>query len=153
CEMLSKNRELLAEIREFGLSGRHIYAECGGFMFLAREILDLEGQAFPMVGIFPMKAKMEHRLKALGYREVITRKKSILGPADTKVRGHEFHYSLIQDMETDPECIYSMTDRKAVSSGEEGFVQNRVLGSYVHLHWGSNPEVAKHFVDYCHQNG
>jgi len=153
CEMLSKNRELLAEIREFGLSGRPIYAECGGFMFLAREIRDLEGQAFPMVGIFPMKAKMEHGLKALGYREVITRKKSILGPADTKVRGHEFHYSRIQDMESGFECIYEMTDRKAVSSGREGFVQNRVLGSYVHLHWGSNPEVATSFVEYCRRFG
>ena len=153
CEMLSQNRELLGEIKEFGLGGRPIYAECGGFMFLTREILDLKGQAFPMVGIFPVKAKMEHRLKALGYREVLTRKKSILGPADTKLRGHEFHYSQIQDMETTLDCIYSMTDRKAVSSGEEGFIQNRVLGSYVHLHWGSNPEVANNFVEYCRRYG
>ncbi|MBW1943483.1 MAG: cobyrinate a,c-diamide synthase, partial [Deltaproteobacteria bacterium] len=153
CEMLSQNRELLGEIKEFGLGGRPIYAECGGFMFLTREILDLKGQAFPMVGIFPVKAKMEHRLKALGYREVLTRKKSILGPADTKLRGHEFHYSQIQNMETTLDCIYSMTDRKAVSSGEEGFIQNRVLGSYVHLHWGSNPEVANNFVEYCRQYG
>ena len=153
CEVLSQNRELLAEIREFGLSGMPIYAECGGFMFLSREIRDLEGQAFPMVGIFPMKAKMEHRLKALGYREVITRKKSILGPADTKVRGHEFHYSRIQDMESGFECIYEMTDRKAVSSAKEGFVQNRVLGSYVHLHWGSNPAVATSLVESCRRFG
>jgi cobyrinic acid a,c-diamide synthase len=122
-------------------------------MFLAREIRDLEGRVFPMVGIFPVKAKMEQRLKALGYREVITKKDSMLGPEGTRVRGHEFHYSRIQKMEAGFECIYEMTDRKAVSSGKEGFVQNRVLGSYVHLHWGSNPEVAKHFVNYCHQNG
>ena len=153
CQTLSGNKDLVAEIREFGLSGKPIYAECGGFMFLTEEIRDLDGQAFPMVGIFPIRAKMEHRLKALGYREVVTIKDSILGPEGTKVRGHEFHYSQIQSVDPDSECIYTMMDRKAVLHDKEGFVQKRVLGSYVHLHWGSNPEVAKNFVDYSRRYG
>ena len=153
CQTLSGNKDLVAEIREFGLSGKPIYAECGGFMFLTEEIRDLDGQAFPMVGIFPMRAKMEHRLKALGYREVVTIKDSILGPEGTKVRGHVFHYPQIQSVDPDSECIYTMMDRKAVLHDKEGFVQKKVLGSYVHLHWGSNPEVAKNFVDYCRRYG
>ena len=153
CQTLSGNKDLVAEIREFGLSGKPIYAECGGFMFLTEEIRDLDGQAFPMVGIFPMRAKMEHRLKALGYREVVTIKDSILGPEGTKVRGHEFHYSQIQSVDPDSECIYTMMDRKAVLHDKEGFVKKSALGSYVHLHWGSNPEVAKNFVDYCRRYG
>ena len=96
---------------------------------------------------------MEQRLKSLGYREIITLKDSILGPEGTRARGHEFHYSYMQNIETDLRCIYSLTDRKAVSRNKEGFVRNRVLGSYVHLHWGSNPEVAENFVDYCRQCG
>ena len=153
CQTLSGNKDLVAEIREFGLSGKPIYAECGGFMFLTEEIRDLDGQAFPMVGIFPMRAKMEHRLKALGYREVVTIKDSILGPEGTKVRGHEFHYSQIQSVDPDAEFIYTMMNRKAVLHDKEGFVKNSALGSYVHLHWGSNPEVAKNFVDYCRRYG
>jgi len=50
-------------------------------------------------------------------------------------------------------CVYNLTDRKAVSREKEGFTRKNVLGSYVHLHWGSNPEVARNFVDYCHQCG
>ncbi|OPX39242.1 MAG: cobyrinic acid a,c-diamide synthase [Desulfobacteraceae bacterium 4484_190.1] len=153
CQTLSGNKDLVAEIREFGLSGKPIYAECGGFMFLTKEIRDLDGQAFPMVGIFPMRAKMEHRLKALGYREVVTIKDSILGTEGTKVRGHEFHYSQIQSVDPNSECIYTMTDRKALLHDKEGFVKNRVLGSYIHLHWGSNQEVAKNLVDYCRRYG
>lgn len=153
CRALSENHDLLNAIREFGMSGRPVYAECGGFMFLMKEIQDLNGQTFPMVGIFPMRAKMEHRLKVLGYREITTLKESVLGPKGTRVRGHEFHYSHMQNIEPDLKCIYCMTDRKAVAHGKEGLTRKNVLGSYVHLHWGSNPEVAGNFVYCCRNTG
>jgi len=153
CETLSKNRGLLGEISAFGLSGRPVYAECGGFMFLMKEIRDLEGRSFPMAGIFPMRAQMARGLKALGYREIITRQEGILGPAGTRARGHEFHYSMIEETETDVECIYAVRGRKGDSAVNEGFVKNRVLGSYVHLHWGSNPKAAPNFVEYCRRYG
>ena len=149
CKVLSRNHNLLDEIRMFGLSGSPIYAECGGLMSLMKEIHDLKGEAYPMAGIFDMTAQMEKRLNALGYREVITRKESILGPCGTKVKGHEFHYSRISNTGSPVECIYSMNDRNLHFNKDEGFFKNRVLGSYVHLHWGSNPEVANCFVDYC----
>ena len=153
CEALSENGGLLAEIREFGLNGRPIYAECGGFMVLMEEIQAPEGRTFPMVGIFPMRARMESRLRALGYRSIVTRKESMLGPANTGIKGHEFHYSHIEETGTDVETLYEMKSRKADSNGNEGFVRNRVLGSYVHLHWGSNVNVAKNFVNYCRKFG
>ena len=53
---LAENRALLREIRNFGLNDGPIYGECGGFMFLMTEIRDLEGEAYPMVGLFPMTA-------------------------------------------------------------------------------------------------
>ena len=153
CKALSENHGLLDAIRDFGLGGGPIYGECGGFMYLMREISDLEGQTYPMVGLFPMGAQMENRLKALGYREIITRKRSVLGQAGTTVRGHEFHYSQIREMGPAPETIYSMADRKAAGRNDEGFMINNVLGSYVHLHWGSNPETAGEFVDFCRKYG
>ena len=77
-----------------------------------------------MVGIFPMRAKMDHRLKSLGYREVETLAESLLGPAGIRVRGHEFHYSHMQDVTADQTCIYGLRDRKAVSGHREGFCEN-----------------------------
>ncbi|MCF8144557.1 MAG: cobyrinate a,c-diamide synthase [Deltaproteobacteria bacterium] len=153
CETLSQNRGLMQEISAFGLSGRPIYAECGGFMFLMKEIRDLEGRSFPMAGIFPMRATMARGIKALGYREIVTRQEGILGPAGTTARGHEFHYSMIEEKGMDVECIYEMRGHKADSTGKEGFVKNRVLGSYVHLHWGSNPKAATNLVAYCRRYG
>ncbi|MBN1106244.1 MAG: cobyrinate a,c-diamide synthase, partial [Deltaproteobacteria bacterium] len=152
CKTLSENREMLASIRDFGLGGGPIYAECGGFMVLMKEITDMEGRPYPMAGVFPMAARMESRLHALGYREILTRKDSPLGPAGTRVRGHEFHYSRMEKASESTERIYTLTDRKGFDNGEEGFLRERVLGSYVHLHWGSNPDVAGHFVEFCRRS-
>jgi cobyrinic acid a,c-diamide synthase len=154
CNELAENKDLLQEIKKFGLDGGGpIYGECGGFMFLMKEIRDLSGKAYPMVGIFEMTAIMDNHLRALGYREIATQKSSILGPKRTRVRGHEFHYSHIQDRDIREERIYSMAARKHFSYDNEGFVRKGVLGSYIHLHWGSNPGVAKNFVDYCRHYG
>ena len=102
-----------------------------------------------MVGLFSLVVEMEPRFRALGYRKIVTRKESPLGPRGTEVRGHEFHYSRIQQVATSPETVYAMKDRKAATKREEGFLRMNVLGSYVHLHWGSNPRVAGNFVEYC----
>ncbi len=149
CEALSSNRSLKKAIRAFAEDGGPIYAECGGFMFLMRSIRDLSGRGHRMAGIFPFEAVMEPRLRSLGYREITTRRESPLGPAGTRVRGHEFHYSRMVLQDETPERIYDMSDRQGQRPLEEGFMVNRVLGSYVHLHWGSNPAAAEALVKAC----
>lgn len=153
CKALSRNTSLLREIKDFGLSGRPIYAECGGFMYLMDGIRDFDGINHPMVGIFPMMSQMEKRLMRLGYREVEIRGESPLGPVGTIIRGHEFHYSRIREQGEGVNSIYSIMDRKGNMKEQEGYLRYHVLGSYVHQHWGSNSKVAKHFVDYCRSFG
>ena len=153
AQALSRNRNLNREIRQAALDGMPIYAECGGFMFLMDKIEDLRGVLHPMAGIFPFRCRMEERFKALGYREVMTAKDSILGPAGITIRGHEFHYSAISQEPAGYFTIYRVTDRKGRTGIREGFQTGRVLGSYIHLHWGSNPAVARHFVEYCRRCG
>ena len=71
------------------------------------------------------------------------------GPAGTRARGHEFHYSeIISESEQLPR-LYQLTARRGGEPVPEGYTVNQVLASYVHLHFGSNPEVARHFVAYC----
>lgn len=149
CEALTRNRAMLESIRAFGRAGRPIYAECGGLMVLSEAIHDESGRRFPMAGLFPMEMRMEKRLRALGYREVVTVRPCLLGPAGTVVRGHEFHYSGIAARTGEVACSYRVSDRKGAEGVPEGYAVGRVLGSYVHLHWGSNPEVARHFVKVC----
>jgi cobyrinic acid a,c-diamide synthase len=146
AERLANNHGLLREIKEKIVAGLPAYAECGGFMLLAESI---DGR--PMAGVFPAQARMLAKRKALGYREVTQRTDSPLGPAGTMARGHEFHYSEM-DM---PEHVlrgYRLQRADGEDHGFEGYRVHNLLASYVHLHFGSNPQLADNFVQFCFNN-
>ncbi|MCF8061489.1 MAG: cobyrinate a,c-diamide synthase [Deltaproteobacteria bacterium] len=150
CETLSANRGMKRAIRSFVREGGTVYAECGGFMYLMNTIQDLEGRTHRMTGLFPFEAVMEPRLRSLGYREIMTTQDSPLGPAGTRARGHEFHYSRMKPGEEEPRCIYAVTGRGSrEETTREGFLAEGALGSYIHLHWGSNTGAARAFVEAC----
>ncbi|MBW2027501.1 MAG: cobyrinate a,c-diamide synthase [Deltaproteobacteria bacterium] len=149
CRDLAANGQMLREIKEFAMSGGPVYAECGGFMLLTNGITDKEGREHRLVGLFPANAEMRPKLQALGYREVRTRERTLLGSRGTVSRGHEFHYSDVKDMPSSVRRVYEVGDRRHPGSRPEGFMLERTLGSYIHLHWGSNPDIAGSFVEYC----
>jgi cobyrinic acid a,c-diamide synthase len=146
---LSANEPLRRAIRAQAAGGLPVYAECGGLMYLAEDLTDLEGNRHPMAGVLPLSVRMLPRLKALGYREVTLAAAALLGPAGTRARGHEFHYSELVAEPPDLRRLYRLTPRRGGEPVAEGYGLNNVLASYVHLHFGSNPEVARHLVDCC----
>lgn len=143
---LSENHEMLASIRDWSLKGGAVYAECGGFMYLTQGIDDLEQKFYPMAGIYPIRAKMNDRLSALGYREI----EPVSGPfAATpdhgvpKLRGHEFHYSTIEEMPPGVKRAFRLTD-----GGHEGYLIKNTLGSYIHIHFGNTPWAVRRFIEF-----
>ncbi len=146
---LAANVGMRQALKECAAAGMPIYAECGGLMYLAREIQDLEGQVHPMAGVFPFSVRMLPRLKALGYREVTLTATGLLGPTGTRARGHEFHYSEMVGEAIGVPRIYRLSPRKGGETLAEGYCENNVLASYVHLHFGSNPDVARNLVASC----
>jgi cobyrinic acid a,c-diamide synthase len=149
AKALADNRSLRQEIRQLSRKNMPIYGECGGFMYLCREMGDTHGDVFPMTGCLPFGTRMLDRLKALGYREITQTQATVLGPAGQTARGHEFHYSAIADGAVDANGVYRVTDRAGMQKSAEGFVVDQTLGSYVHLHFGSCPQAATHFVNTC----
>jgi cobyrinic acid a,c-diamide synthase len=146
---LSANTHMRQALIEYAAAGLPIYAECGGLMYLTKEIRDLEGQAHPMTGVFPFTVRMLPRLKALGYREVTLAAAGLLGPAGTRARGHEFHYSEMMGEPGGVPRLYRLTPRKGGETVAEGYSRYNVLASYVHLHFGSNPDLARNLVASC----
>jgi cobyrinic acid a,c-diamide synthase len=148
---LSSNTAMLAAIRRFAVSGGMIYAECGGLMYLTDTIRTLDGARWPLAAIVPGVAVMSEKLQAIGYVEIETRADSILGPAQTRFRGHQFRHSTLEgaDRGNRIDHIYNVAPRLGSAPFAEGYRIGNVLASYVHAHWASNPAVAKALIDAC----
>lgn len=131
---LEANRPMRSSIRNFIESGKRFYAECGGLMYLSKRIDDSE-----MVGVFPTDIQLEQHPVNFGYSEIITLHPSILGPAGTSIRGHQFHYSKCEPVSPDP--IYAIKQR--TREYHEGWHLPNGIASYVHLHFLSNPAVLR----------
>lgn len=150
AELLSSNRRMKRDVLLFCQSGRPVYAECGGFLYLLRAIIDASGRQHAMAGLFPATAGMKDRLQRFGYITVTATKNCpFLAPNQT-VRGHEFHYSDIHGMLPSVPRTW-MVSRRADSTTvyAEGYVVHNVLAGYPHLHFASNPAFAKNFVAAC----
>ncbi len=148
-EKLAGNNVLRQRVKEKSADGMPIYGECGGFMYLCEELVDQNNIKFPMSGCFPFSTKMFTRLKALGYREITLSRDTIIGKAGLTIRGHEFHYSELVAPSRKIPSVFSITDRSGMDKAPEGYVIQHTLGSYNHLHFGSQPDAAVHFVKNC----
>lgn len=145
---LFKNHSMLKSIGEAFQKGLPTVAECGGFMYLHREIETADKVSYPMVGILPGKCSYTGKLVRFGYIEITEKNGSFL-PENTVIRGHEFHYFDSTDNGSD--C----TARKPVSGRSYPCIitgKNYWLG-FPHLYYPSNPMFAKRFVQRCREIG
>jgi cobyrinic acid a,c-diamide synthase len=148
-QKLAGNSALRHQIKEKSLDGMPIYGECGGFMYLCEELIDLNNEKYPMCGCFPFTAKMFTRLKALGYREVTLTCDTVIGNAGLTIRGHEFHYSELIESSKEIPSAFTITDRSGMDKAPQGYIIHHTLGSYNHLHFGSQPDAVECFVNNC----
>lgn len=149
---LDENRSMKESIRTAVTADMPVYAECGGFVYLTEGIDEsVDQSSADFVGIFPVRCRMLPRRKALGYRQAELTGTTIIGAGGTVARGHEFHYSEIGTMPEKVGRCYRVS-RQGVTLGPEGFRTRNCLASYIHLHFGSNRDIAGSFVAACSSN-
>lgn len=136
---LSANEPLRKAVAEPANSGAPVAAECAGLLYLCREL-----DGLPMCGVLDAGARMSERL-TLGYRDAVAVGDSVLAAAGTRMRGHEFHRTVVEPGAGTEPAWGVRTPRPRV----EGFVQRGVHASYLHTHWASEPGVARRFVERC----
>nr|WP_320113808.1 cobyrinate a,c-diamide synthase [uncultured Desulfuromonas sp.] len=148
AEQLSSNHTMLNSIRDFCDSGRPVYAECGGLIYLSQGLQE-EEKSWPFVGLLPSWTRMCSRRKRLGYMEVTLKHPTIIGAAGTRLRGHEFHYSELCDdplVNLEWEAAYQARTNRDGLLRDEGYCHGQVLASYVHLHLASAPKALDKFL-------
>jgi cobyrinic acid a,c-diamide synthase len=141
---LAENHPFLAALRRAHSDGMPMYAECGGLMYLVEAIQDRAGGCYPMAGLLPGLCRLTERLQNFGYKEVVSLRDSLLGPAGMQTRGHEFHYSLWEGRP--PDTSLYRTRSSHGDEREEGYSVGPLTASYVHLHFDACPWVAQSLV-------
>ncbi|MET8474853.1 cobyrinate a,c-diamide synthase [Streptomyces sp. NPDC006422] len=136
---LSANERLRKAVAELARGGAPVLAECAGLLYLSRS---LDGQ--PMCGVLDADAKMSGRL-TLGYRDAVAVTDSPLAPAGARLRGHEFHRTVLEPG-AGPTPAWGM---RLPTPHVEGYVQDGVHASYLHTHWAALPDIARRVVERC----
>jgi cobyrinic acid a,c-diamide synthase len=141
---------MLAGICAFVQSGKPVYAECGGMIYLGQSLTTLDGHTCTMAGVLPVEFEMTTRLVNFGYVDLTFVEDCLLGVKGTSVRGHSFHCSRVRSGSATPAAYrlkYSLSGREEL----EGFRFKNVLASYVHLHFRGNPSLAASLVSAARQ--
>lgn len=148
AKALSENHTMLESIRTAFHRGLPTVAECGGFMYLHREIKDTDSIFYPMVGVLPETCTYTGRLVRFGYLELEETNSRFL-PEHTTIRGHEFHYYDSTDNGNDWIARKPVTGRTypCAVTGESYWL------GFPHLYYPSNPAFAERFVEMCHRFG
>lgn len=126
-QALARNWRLREAIAAHAAAGLPLLAECGGMMYLADKLVDLEGKSYPMCGVLPGSATMGNRLAALGSQEVVVEGRPL--------RGHTFHYSSFA-------CALAPAWQAQTADGRPGeavYRRGATIASYLHWYFPSDP--------------
>jgi cobyrinic acid a,c-diamide synthase len=149
AQKLSGNVLIRDAVRSAIFSGMPTYAECGGLMYLCDSIVDFDGNSWQGVGVLETSAAMGKRL-TLGYREAVAVRDSSVLTALDEVWGHEFHRSHLTVEPSNPVYhSWRYGKRGEVEAVAEGWGVCQVHASYLHLHWGSRPDIPARFLQQC----
>ncbi|RQW64561.1 cobyrinate a,c-diamide synthase [Vibrio viridaestus] len=141
AEQLAKNVSLLQAIKSAHESGKAIFAECGGLMYLGSTIEDESGLQHKMCDILPGKSFMTKALKRFGYCTAQANHDNVLMKVGQQIRGHEFHYSDF-DSELEPALTFTKErDGVELSRWSGGYQVGNTFASYLHIHFGQNPQL------------
>ncbi|WP_395697825.1 cobyrinate a,c-diamide synthase [Methylocella sp.] len=118
-------------LRRFA-AAKPVHGECGGYMILGESLTDASGEAHAMAGLLSARFSFARRRLNLGYREARLCADHPLGPAGTRLRGHEFHYATASDEDADAPFAQGR-DAHGGAPARAGAQRGAVSGSFFHL--------------------
>lgn len=146
---LQANAALRSNIRAAIESGLPVYAECGGLMYLART-LRWEDRLYDMVGALPADVVMHERPVGRGYMELEATPDApwttFARTSPPTIRGHEFHYSSLENIAPDLKFAYRVLRGHGVDGQHDGLVYRNLLASYTHLRSGAGSCWVEQFI-------
>jgi cobyrinic acid a,c-diamide synthase len=147
---LSANRPFREALAGRIANGLPVWAECGGLMYLARTLV-ADGVAYPMAGTLPLVITFTGKPKGHGYVVARVDGSNPFLPENTILRGHEFHYSQVNEGADRVRTVLALERGTGLGAGRDGVVQGSSFASYTHVHALGTPEWAPAVVAAAHR--
>ena len=146
AEVLAGNELLRTDIARAAEAGLPIYAECGGLMYLGRNLV-IQDRYFPMAGVFPVDFTLEKRPQGHGYTTLRVKAANPYYPEGETLVGHEFHYSRpLAYRDEDLNFIFDVERGTGFDGQRDGLLRHRAVGLYTHAHALGNTRWAESLV-------
>ena len=146
ARQLSENTGFSRQLKAAVEDGLPIYAECGGLMYLGKELI-LEGKSYSMAGILPLEFDFYKRPQGHGYTIVTVEGRNPYYPTGTEIKDHEFHYSRVRKWSgRDKDLVFRMNRGVGIWEDRDGILYKNVLATYTHIHALGTPQWAEALV-------
>jgi cobyrinic acid a,c-diamide synthase len=139
---LSANASMRAAIRAAVQGGMPTIAECGGFLYLHRELEDKGGTSWPMADVFPFRAYPTPRLTRFGYVTLTPQAPGLLGDTELRLPAHEFHYWESED----PGHAFHAQKPQSQRGWDCAYMTDTLYAGFPHFHLCAVPQAAARFV-------
>ena len=149
---LQDNKSLRSEIKTAAQNGLPIYAECGGLIYLAKN-LSWNGERAEMVGFIPGSVTMHDTPQGRG---LVRLKETGRGawPKQSEpeqlatIFAHEFHYASIDGLPDDTVFAHEVLRGHGIDGAHDGIVLNNVQAGFCHHRTTAQNDWAGRFVDF-----
>ena len=143
AQALADNHTFRKALREEIEKGLPVYAECGGFMYLGKNLV-VDGRNYPMVGAIPVEFVLKKRPQGHGYTVLEVNESNPYYPVGEILKGHEFHYSNpVLTGEANVDFAFKVRRGHGVDGERDGICMKNVLATFTHIHAAGNPGWAK----------
>ena len=152
ADAISANISLKKDVKEAIESGMPVYAECGGLMYLGKEI-EWQGKIFSMTGVLPIKFKVDTKPHGHGYVVAKVEGENPYFRINDTILGHEFHYSYPEQIELKKgmKTIFKLEKGTGLDGKQDGILYKNLLASYIHIHIFSVKYWGEKFLELAHK--
>lgn len=152
---LSENVPVMEGLREVCRDNTPVLAECGGLMYLCREIRVLQdfsglktGDVFPMADVLPASCTIPKRRIVTYVKGTTTPLCPYSSGMALPILGHAFHYSTVHP-DSGVSYAYDLDRGFGIDSRRDGIIRHHVVGSYTHLHPVPSRQYLHSFLSAC----
>lgn len=143
AQELSDNNLMKRDILEKLKAGMPYLAECGGLMYLTKQLTNFDGTSYSMVGWLDGACVMTKGLQRFGYKSLSLSDNCILGEKDMVIPIHEFHHSKTEVLASSTAYdLKKIKDGKLIATYECGYIKGNGVAGYPHFHFHGNVGMA-----------